>query len=216
MDHPCYRCNHAVEDGIPFCAQCGAPQIRVVLPETLSPPLPADAELELPRPANTPSSFAILWKEGLRAGAVAGLIVAVLLSLELIVPVLGMLGVGFLAVALYHRRVPGTFFKAGSGAQLGAVSGILTFGIFAVVETVGTFVLHAWPKVHEKLMEVIQQAAQRTGDPQAQAVFDYFKTPPGTTILLIFIIVFSFIFFILLGAAGGALAGAWLGRRKRR
>jgi len=215
MDHPCYRCNHAVEDGIPFCAQCGAPQIRVMLPEPVSPTLSADAEAELPASIVHASSFGILWKEGLRACALAGAIVAVLLSLDLIVPVLGMLGVGFLAVALYHRRVPAALIKTGNGAQLGAVTGIVTFGIFAVFEGVGTVLLHAWPKVHDKLMEVIRQAAQRTGDPQAQAIFDYFKTPPGTTMLLLFIIIFSLIFFILFGAAGGALAGAWLGRRKR-
>ena len=36
MDHPCYKCGHLVEDGKPFCAQCGAPQIRVAMPEALT------------------------------------------------------------------------------------------------------------------------------------------------------------------------------------
>ena len=33
MDHPCYKCGHSIEDGKPFCSQCGAPQIRVAMPE---------------------------------------------------------------------------------------------------------------------------------------------------------------------------------------
>ena len=33
MDHPCHKCGHDIEDGKAFCSQCGAPQIRVVLPD---------------------------------------------------------------------------------------------------------------------------------------------------------------------------------------
>ena len=37
MDHPCYKCGHSVEDGKPFCLECGAPQIRVAMPEPAAP-----------------------------------------------------------------------------------------------------------------------------------------------------------------------------------
>ncbi|HST09963.1 MAG TPA: zinc ribbon domain-containing protein [Terriglobales bacterium] len=30
MEHSCHKCGSTVEDGVPFCKQCGAPQIRVV------------------------------------------------------------------------------------------------------------------------------------------------------------------------------------------
>ncbi len=159
-------------------------------------------------------SFAVRWKDAVPACALAAAIAAVLLALGLMVPLLAMIGVGFLGVVFYRRRFPAGWLKAGTGSQIGAVSGVFTFGMFAILEAVGILVFHASDKFHAKLLEVIQQAAQRTNDPQAQAVFDYFRSPSGLVLLLIFIIIFSFFFFILLGAIGGAIGGAWLGRRR--
>ena len=39
MEQPCYKCGQTVEEGIPFCPHCSAPQIRVVVAEPAPPPL---------------------------------------------------------------------------------------------------------------------------------------------------------------------------------
>src|ERR1700757_2928378 len=53
MEHACYKCAAAVEDGVPFCPQCRAPQIRVARSEATSapPPLPPEAEAATPPPS---------------------------------------------------------------------------------------------------------------------------------------------------------------------
>jgi len=38
VEHSCHRCGARVEDGNPFCAQCGAPQIRVSVDQFGTPP----------------------------------------------------------------------------------------------------------------------------------------------------------------------------------
>src|SRR5271163_4437797 len=44
MDHPCHKCGHSIEDGKAFCTECGAPQIRVTIPEAAPEPIPASDE----------------------------------------------------------------------------------------------------------------------------------------------------------------------------
>ena len=48
MDHSCYKCGHSVEDGKPFCGQCGAPQIRVPMPEAVAIATEDASSLDLP------------------------------------------------------------------------------------------------------------------------------------------------------------------------
>lgn len=220
VDHPCYKCGQVVEDGVPFCAHCGAPQIRVAVPETAA---PADSHMAaettpatVPRSvATTPPTSEIQWSVALPACALAGLIAALLMCLGLVVPFLAMLGGGFLAVIIYRRRDPGAIIKITAGGQLGAVSGILAFGITAIYAAVAVAFFHLGSKVRDKMFEAIQQAASRTPDPQAQAVLDYFKTPSGLAVMMLLLAVFAFLAFIVLGSIGGALAGVFLGRRNR-
>jgi hypothetical protein len=223
MEHSCHKCGQAVEDGVAFCSHCGAPQIRVAIaqPEAVVMPLSeaasvpdhlgvAEAE---PQPVG---SFAVLWHHALPACAIAALVAALLMCLGLMVPVLAMLGAGFLAVVLYRRRTVGAFVKASTGAQVGAVSGLFSFGMGAIIEAVAVSLFRSGGQIRSKMLEAIQQAASRTTDPQAQQVFDYFKSPAGMAVMMIFVIVFALISFILLGGIGGALGGVFFGRRDRK
>jgi hypothetical protein len=140
---------------------------------------------------------------------------ALLMCLGLMVPFLAMLGAGFLAVVIYRRRAAGALVKASTGAQLGAVSGMFSFGMAAIVEAVAVAVFRSGAQVREKMLGAIQQAASRTNDPQAQAVFDYFKSPAGMALMMVFVLIFALVSFIVLGGIGGALGGVFLGRRDR-
>ena len=37
MDYSCHKCGYSIEEGRPFCSQCGAPQIRVAVPDSMVP-----------------------------------------------------------------------------------------------------------------------------------------------------------------------------------
>jgi len=227
MDHSCYKCGHSVEDGKPFCSQCGAPQIRVVPPEGAVPVitgsvLPNDLPILSSDPPTVPGvlrasslSPGIEWSTALRSCAIAALIAALLMTLGLMVPVLAGLGAGFLAVTLYQRKNAAWGVDARSGAQLGAVCGVLFFGIGAVFETAAVVLFHTGSQVRQKILEALQQAASRSSDPQVQAAFETLKTPQGMALLLVFGLLVLFLVSIAAGSLAGALTGAFLGRRNR-
>jgi hypothetical protein len=223
MEHLCHKCGQGVEDGVAFCSHCGAPQIRVAIAQeppvvalasesssaTGSAVLPADQ-------APASGTLAVLWPHALPACAIAALAAALLMCLGLMVPFLAMLGTGFLAVVLYRRRAAGSVLRAWTGAQIGAASGLFCFGMAAIIEAIAVALFHSGGQIRNKMLEAIQQASSRTSDPQTQQVFDYFKSPPGMAVMMIFVIFFALISFIVLGGVGGSLGGVLFGRRDRR
>jgi hypothetical protein len=226
MDHPCYKCGQSVEDGKPFCAQCGAPQIRVATPEPVpalpggisSPDLPAfsmDSPMARTGLNASTLSTGIVWSAAIRVCAIAASIAALVMTLGLMIPLLAVLGAGFLAVNLYHRRNPIWMVNARSGAQLGALCGVLFFGISAVFETAAMALLHTGGQVRQKMVEALQQAASRTSDPQVQAAFETLKTPGGLALMMVFGLAVLFVVAIAAGCLAGALTGAFIARRKR-
>jgi hypothetical protein len=161
-------------------------------------------------------SLAIQWSNALPACALAAAIAAVLIALGLMVPFLAVAGAGFLAVIFYRRRNPGVVIKAAAGARLGAVSGLLCFGMSAILEALAVAVFHKGAVLRDKMLEAIQQAASRTSDPQAVAMLDYLKSPAGMAVMIVVVLIFAFVAFIVLSSLGGALGGTILGRAERR
>jgi hypothetical protein len=229
MDHPCDKCGHSIEDGKAFCSQCSAPQIRVALPEPVSLSVAGDVSasdlpaFSLGTPGVTGSSslgvpalsVGIAWPRAIRACAIAAFIAALVMAFGLMVPLLAVLGAGFLAVTFYRRQNPIWKVTAQSGAQIGAVCGLLFFGIAAVFESLAVALFHAGGQVRQKMLEAVQQAASRSADPQVQAAFERLKTPEGLAAMLVLGIVFLLVVSIAAGSVAGALTGAFLGRRKR-
>jgi hypothetical protein len=221
MDHPCYKCAQLVEDGVPFCAHCGAPQIRVALPDPPPATVPSAAEAAtqgnpvLPGSPNAPLAYLpTRWVGTLQPCALAALISVLLIALGLN-PFVAMLGAGILAVIFSRRRSPEMVIKAGRGARLGAISGLFCFGMSAALEAMVVAVFHKGPEVRNAMLQVIQQAAAKSNDPQVTAALDYFKSPQGLAVMLLFALVSAFFASIILGSIGGALGGAFLGRRDR-
>jgi hypothetical protein len=223
MEHPCHSCRQTVEDGLPFCQHCGAPQIRVVTVEPLLASESAAAEGQSPRDMDafhttqhvSQVASAIAWSNALPACALAAAIAAVLMALGLMVPFLAVVGAGFLAVGFYRRRNPGVLIQAGAGARLGAVSGLLCFGMSAVLE-LALAIFHKGALLRDKMFEAMQQAASRTTDPQAVAMLEYLKSPAGMSVMIVFVLIFAFVAFVVLSSLGGALGGIVLGRANRR
>jgi len=217
MEHPCYKCGQAVEEGTPFCKYCSAPQIRVVVAEpVVSDAVSPDsiAESETPAPGPAAEDTVVLPVRGahlLKPSALAALVAAVLtfLGLKLLV---AMVGVGFLAVVLYRQFLHGAPIRALAGAWLGALSGLFFFGYVALVSLLAFTFQGA--KMRDQFFENAQKwMASRPPDPQIQAAFEQMKTPEGFAMAMAGACVVLLVLFPVLASLGGMLAAAILGRR---
>jgi hypothetical protein len=219
MERPCYKCGQTVEEGIPFCPHCSAPQIRVVVTEPAAPiPVLAAAETTgaaLPASQTVPVlALPMQWSQALKPCLLAGVVASGLMLLGLH-PFVAMVSVGFLAVIFYRQRRPEIMIKAGSGAGIGSLAGLIWFAMSSVFEVVTVTLFHKGPELHAAILAKIQETASQTTDPQVLALFDRVKTPEGFEFLMLAGLVFAFFASIVLGGLGGALGGVILGRRKR-
>jgi hypothetical protein len=200
-----------VEDGIPFCQQCNAPQIRVgeASAEGLS-----SAELG-GTVLSAPAGVAIQWSDALPSAALAGLIAAFLMFIALAGFGLGLIAAGVLSVVFYRRRNPASNVTPAMGARLGAVAGTMGFGIFAVFSALGTLLFHSGGELRAALLDAIAQSAARSPDPQVQKAFEYLKTPPGLALMMGIGMAFLLAAFLILSTLGGAVGAAMLRRKDR-
>jgi hypothetical protein len=217
MDQACYKCGQMVEEGVPFCPHCSAPQIRVIMAEPPAQPvLATDPASAIPSPpAGASIVLPMAWSAAFRPCALAAVVASLLMSLGLN-PFVAMLSVGFLAVAFYRHRWRGSAIKPAAGARLGALSGLLWFAISSILETTAVLFLHKGPEIQQELLKRIDQAASQTSDPQALVILDRFKTAAGLEFLMVFGIIFALLAAIALAVIGGALGGALLGRDNNR
>jgi hypothetical protein len=151
------------------------------------------------------------WRQALRSSGLA-LVVAIFVILLGLPAGLGMLAAGLLSVVLYRRRCPLTRLTAGMGARLGALTGGLGFGVFAIMLALWTAV-RSGREIHDALLKIIQQYAAH--GPETQQVLDLFNTPEGFTVIMILTLVMILAAFLIFSSLGGAL-GAFLPRRKDR
>jgi hypothetical protein len=222
MDHPCHKCGNSVEDGKAFCSQCGAPQIRVSVPEVAPESVAADSGsvVALDREVGPISSgiplgsLPVGWAHAVQPCAFA-VALAVGLTVLGLNPFVAALGSGFLAVAFSRRRSPGTSIRSGTGAKLGAFSGLLFFGVSTILETLALAVLHKGAEVRSAMLDKVQQAAARYPSSEVQPFLDFVKSPDGFAIMMVASVIFGLVAFVVLGSCGGALGAALLGRRDR-
>jgi len=219
MDHPCHHCNQPVEDGVPFCAHCGAPQIRVIMPEATPAPAPAGEvsaitpEYSLAAGAGSPLSNERA--QALLACLLAGFIAALAISLR-IVEGIGMLSGGVLAVVFYRRRQPGLGVRALGGALLGAISGVFAFLFSVALDFLVGVVIQKTDVVREQALEMVKQMPQFSSDPQLLAKLNYWKTPEGATSLILFFLFSQLFAFLIFSGLGGLLGAVVFRRRTRR
>lgn len=207
-----------VEEGIAFCPQCSAPQIRVaVAGATIQATIASQAALgeTTPHDSLLPAT-AIDWPQALPAAALAGFIAAVLMVIPLGASFgLGMLAAGFLCVLFYRRRVPNANPSPWMGARLGAVSGALGFVLFGVLTLLETTLFRAGSEFRSALVQAVEQAAARNHDPQAQQMLQYLKTPQGLVVVMVMGLTAMFFVFLIFSSLGGAVGAAILRRKGR-
>ncbi|MGA2413522.1 MAG: hypothetical protein ABSF59_03695 [Candidatus Sulfotelmatobacter sp.] len=219
MDHPCYKCGHAVEDGKAFCSQCGAPQIRVAIAEP-APDLAASGEAVTALGGEVEAGFTgpaspvpVTWPHApsqIASCALAAGVAALLMFVGLN-PFVAAIVAGFLAVS-FARRGSTSGLRAGAGAKLGALSGLLLFGASTILEMLAVVLLHKGAEIRTQMMEKLQQAAARYPGPEVKPFLEFVNSPDGFAIMLVASLIFGLVAFILLSSLGGALSAAFLGR----
>ena len=222
MDHPCHKCAHSVEDGRAFCSLCGAPQIRVSIPEapveliaTGGDAFPSLVQEPGPGIAVVQSSLLPgLWSHAMRPCALAAAVAVVLMFLGLN-PFVAALGAGFLAAIFSQRRSPGTAIRPAVAAKLGAFSGLLLFCMSTVLEMLAVVVLHKGPELRTEMMDKLQQAAARYPGPQVEPFLEFVKSPEGFAFMMVASLVLGLMAFLILGGLGGAVSAAFAGKRDR-
>ena len=219
MDHSCYKCGQSIEDGKPFCLQCGAPQIRVTIPEAEpifagDGAVPArDVEVAV-LPGIPVHSLPGTWSHDVKACALAAAI-AVLLTFLGLNPFVAAVGGGLLAVVFSRNRASGIVIRPATGARLGAITGLFLFGMSTVLETFAVAVLHKGAEVRSEMMDKIQQTAARYPGPQVAPFLEFVKSPSGFAFMMVASVIFGLLAFVVLGSLGGALGAAFLARRNR-
>ena len=217
VEHSCYQCGATVDEGIAFCPQCNAPQIRVAVGDAIASPM-IDSSLEIKPPGSYKNGIqltALQWHYALPAAALAGLIAAVMMLIPVGAFGLGMLASGALAVMFYRRRNPVANVTPGIGARLGALSGALGFGIFAIFTATEMLIFRSGGQLRDALLQAIQQSAARSSDPQAQQMLEYLKTPQGLALMMGLGLIVMGLAFLIFSSLGGALAAALLRRKDR-
>jgi hypothetical protein len=222
MEQPCYKCGQAVEEGVAFCPHCSAPQIRVVIAEAPAAAAPA-AEAALPRltpdrPASeTVPALAIplRWSRAVGPCALAALVACLLMVLKLY-PLVAFVSAGFLAVVFYRQRQGGVAILPSAGARLGALSGLISFGVLALLTALASTVPGAREEMRKQLIENAQKwSAPGPADPQVQELIAQLKTPEGFVTIMIAGAVALFVLSILLSTLGGALGAKIFSRRDK-
>jgi len=220
MEQPCYKCGQAVEQGVPFCPHCAAPQIRVVIAEAAMagvavPEATRIAPSAIAAPTVPMLAISSPWSLAVRPCALAALIAAVGMVCKLVVPVIAVIGAGFLAVSIYRRNNPAALLRAGTGARLGALCGLFCSAMTAVLGALRVLALREGGEIRKAMLDVIRQSASRYSDPQSQSALELLRSPTGLVLFMMVLLIFGCLMFILMGTIGGALGAAVLGRRNR-
>jgi hypothetical protein len=232
VEHACYKCRATVEEGVPFCPHCGAPQIRVSLPETVTDLSVAPASDELRPPPPTPSTSPwgppraplvprepIQWNQVWQGALLAGVGAALLSSLPFLAlgSLLWLLIAGALTVSMYQRRVPSAIVRPGMGMRIGALAGVFAFVITAILST-ALFATEG-NQLRQVMEEQLRASMAKAPDPRSAEILQQFiaklGTPEGLATFFLWVMAFIAVIFIIFSAAGGAL-GASLSARRRR
>ena len=204
-----------MDEGVPFCPECNAPQIRVGT-QVATPPLPPGTPDEIQPPAEpVPMAKArprqpVNWSKAVPAAGSAGILLAVALLVPLAVFLFWMLMAGVLAVAFYRRGNPDPI-SPGDGARIGAISGLLGYILFAIASSLRLLLGGGGGQLRDQFVRQVQEMAASSTDPQVQQAAKALMTPEALAFVIVVALVVIFVLFVVLCSIGGA-AGASLFR----
>lgn len=204
-----------MEDGVLFCKNCGAPQIRVVTPEASS-EKPPQLVFDTAQPVAYPGSVylgrtaQIAWSDALRVALLCGLLEALFSLFGL-----GVVAGGALCVALYRRRQTQIPITVGMGARLGAISGGIGGLVVTLVMSVGVLAFRTGDQIRQQIYDAVEKAAARNPSFQAEEMLHYIKSPEGFAVILALAFFMTVVVFVVLSSLGGVLGATLFNKRVR-
>lgn len=145
------------------------------------------------------------------AAAIAGLLSTIRGGVLIAVPLAGILSVRFFRKGASEVHVPPRL-----GFRLGALSGLLLFGMLALVSTISITAQGGNAEFRERSLEMIRNYQAANPDPQAQQVFQYFQTPQGFVVMTLLGMFFTCIIIVALSGLAGLASAAFSERRSGR
>lgn len=128
-----------------------------------------------------------------------------------IIPLLGIVLTGALAV-FFYRRENGLVLPAALGSRLGGAAGVVAFAINTLLFAIRIFVFHAQKEYIDFLTQIAQKTGVNAADTDFQTIIHSMLTPSG----MAFTFFFGMIFVVVLAAAGGAIASWFMQPRNTR
>jgi hypothetical protein len=216
MEQDCHRCGAALNGSDPFCAHCGAPQLRYEAPDETAPVAnAAPAQRPGGRNLNTISS-----RDAIVAAAIFAVPAGVLCALLGLVALWGVAG-GMATISLYRRRTAAVP-AAGMSWRIGALFGLFTAAVATAVNGIGLlvqrFALHQGAVLDQRYHGLGQQLMDQMvrSNPEAATLLPgflhFWLTPDGAAAMVLINAAGVAVSVLLLAAAGGAL-GARLNAR---
>jgi len=229
VSYACHKCSGTIEEGTAFCPHCGAPQIRVAMPEPKSPSFSPGTPAEMQPPAEPvplsslsfPEDAGLNWRLALRPILLGGLSILLgsMLPLGVFWNILVIAGGGAFAVALYHRRsLARTSLTAVLGAKIGSAAALFSYGVSALMLVLGCVIDSA--DIRHVFIARLQEMQGQLPDPQSremlQTILQKLNTPEGFAALITAGLAISFVVFLAFGAIGGAIGGSLMSRNQQR
>jgi amino acid permease len=120
---------------------------------------------------------------------------------------------GAISVRMYQSRdAASTPVRAGTGAKIGAATGVVGYIIFSVLALLAFS--HYGNEIWQQAFTAMQQRAAQRNDPNTQELLKQLMTPEGKEVLTVFMMVFFFGVLVAFSSAGGAIRAATTSRRK--
>ena len=118
---------------------------------------------------------------------------------------------GWLAVSFYTRMTRSSL-QSKEGFQIGALAGLIAFGLIAVVGAIAMIALSAKGELRQTLLEAANRVHTINPELSPDQLVSYMLTPAGMTVG----IVFTAVVLMFLAGLGGLISAAVSGRRLPR
>jgi hypothetical protein len=159
------------------------------------------------------AATAVNWAQAMPGVLIAGLLLAVSMTIPVAPHFLLMMVAGAVAVALYARRSPLPLTPK-MGARIGMTGGL--FGWLAVVGVLGMEIALGGRGIVSMLREQLQQQIANYPNQAAQQYMSWLTTSRGLMLILAFGLLIVLVVALVCGALGGALAAWMMAKRKEK
>jgi hypothetical protein len=196
-------CGAKLPDDALFCHKCGKPQREVVAPEPQ-----VEVRPEIVPPTAPLPPLAINFHNPIVV-RIALLVAISTTVLSLFLPFVNWLAGGFFAVFLYRRKT-GKSLNVSAGVRIGWLTGIVAFGLAAIVFTAQQLQAALSGKLGSTILAQMKNMPSQ--DPaMVEQIRKFIETGPGIAMFLFFSLAALFIFVTCLSMAGGAIGAKLVG-----